>query len=127
MSSLSNVRSKKAKAIISAAQDLTGAYADLGGVIDCRGYDKLGLYIDLDVNDSSTNTLRILPIKESDGTDEYEPLTATDYVYTLGDTDKKIFIPFDTDNRIPFIQIQVKAGTVGTTAGQIDAAEYIRG
>ena len=119
------------EAIISAAQDFTAAWADLGPEIDMRGYTELNVYITLDVNDSTDLQVKALGKHESGGSEEYdfqiETVSASDvkvepqYIEFNTDADQLAILKVKT-NGVPFIQLQVKAGTLGDgTDGQVDA------
>lgn len=94
-----------------------GTWVDQGTEIDCRGFSKLGVYIDFTVSDSTTNKIQMLSKHSPAGT-EYTKETASDYQKTIGDSDIKIFYLFDVTT-IPWIQIQSQAGDVDTGGGTI--------
>lgn len=101
------------------AQDLTGSYADYGAEIDMRGYNKLGIYIIGDVNDSENVYLKALGKHTSAGSDEYEvDGFSVKTLWTTGASDFKKYYEFEV-GAIPFIQLQAYAGTVGGTAGDL--------
>lgn len=118
--------------LISAAQNLTASWVDLGFEIDCKGYDSLGLWLTLDINDTNNARVRVLVKHTKAGSEEYvlpiRTVSASDvkvedeYIEFNTDADQKMVLSWQLDNVIPFIQIQVMAGTVGASAGQIDAA-----
>lgn len=101
------------------AQDLTDTYADYGAEIDMRGYTHLRIAIVADVNDSENVDLKLLGKDESGGTDEYEiEGGTTQELWTTGASDGKYSYTFDVKGS-PFVQLQAKAGTVGSTAGDL--------
>lgn len=101
------------------AQDLTDAYADFGAEIDMRGYNRLGVYVVSDVNDSENVTLQVLGKHTSEGTDEYViDGIPEETLWTTSASDEKLYYEFDIGT-IPFIQLQAKAETVGSTAGDL--------
>lgn len=121
------------QALISAAQDLTANWADLGQVIDCKDITNFGLWLNIDINDSTGVVFRVIPMKDSSDTDEYSSViedsssgTATlvaPQLYDLeSDADQKIVLQIDVTDIVPYAKVQVKAGTVGATAGQVDEA-----
>lgn len=124
-------------ALISAAQDLTANWVDLGGEISTENVQHIGIYINLDINNSQDARVRLLAKHTSAGTDEYNlpirTVSASDvkvedeYIEFNVDADQKMILEFDLDGIVPFCQIQVQAGTVGATAGQIDSAYYVLG
>jgi len=113
-------------------QNLTGSWADLGDELDVEGAHFIGLFVNLDINDSANARVRLLAKRTSAGTDEYvlsiRTVGASDvkvedeYVEFNGDADQKMLLSWDLDGLVPFAQFQVQVGTVGSTAGQIDSA-----
>lgn len=102
------------------AQDLTDSYADFGVEIDMRGYNRLGVFIITDVNDSENVDLKVLGKHTSEGADKYEiDSISTKTLWTTGATDAKLAYTFETDGAIPFLQLQAIAGTVGSTPGDL--------
>jgi len=107
-------------------QDLTSSYADFGSEIDMEGYNRLGLYIDLDVNDSTDIYFKILGLDEIGGT-EYD-LYDID-AKKLTETDGSYYYEFDVDT-VRYVQVQAYAGTVGATAGDLTVSfnkRYLKG
>jgi len=100
-------------------QTLTGSYANAGVEINVIDYNRLGLYVACDTNDSRSITLQVLGSHTSGGTqyiiDGISIKTIIDAVTT---TDKNIYYEFDVGT-IPYVQIQIKAGTVGASPGTI--------
>ncbi len=122
--------------LISSAQDFTASWADLGWEIDTRGADTVGLFVVLDINDSSNARVRALA-KHTEGGEEYSlpirTISSTDvkidieYIEFNLDADQNLIISFQLDNVVPFVQFQIQAGTVGATAGQVDDAHIVIG
>ena len=121
--------------LISSAQDFPAAWADLGGEIPVAGRTHIGLWIDVDVNDSTDLQLKILYKHTSGHADEFEMpikvLSATDvkvepgYFELNSDADQKLYLSFPLDGLVPYVQFQIKAGTLGAgTDAQIDSAVY---
>lgn len=118
-------------------QDLTGSWADLGAEIPMAGFSRLGLYLTVDINDSVDVRVRALAKHTSAGAEEYplpiETVSASDvkiepkYIEFNTDADQLILLEIETNRIIPVCQIQIQAGTVGATAGQIDAAYITKG
>jgi hypothetical protein len=101
------------------AQDLTSSYANFGSEIDMRGYNRLGIYIITDVNDSENVDLNVLGKHTSGGTDLYNINgISTVSLWTTSASDDKNYYEFDIGT-IPFIQLQAVAETVGATAGDL--------
>jgi hypothetical protein len=124
-------------AIKETAQNLTNSWADIGSEIDLRRYRYLTLWINLDINDSNNARIRILWKRALAGTDEYvlpiKAIGASDikvephYIEFNVDEDRLMVIGFDLLNTAAIIQVQVMAGTVGASAGQIDSIYYSAG
>ena len=60
-----------AVALIGAAQDFTGSWADLGSEIDCRGYRTLRVFLNLDINAGANLRVRVLGKHTSAHANEY--------------------------------------------------------
>jgi hypothetical protein len=119
---------KKIVTVKSSSQALTDTLADLGSEINVVGFDSINLYLNVDINDSSNVTVAILGKLEEGGTVEYYlPFDTLGTAKTL--VDKSLYeINYDADGgqvvSVPlygasFVQVQVKAGTVGASAGNI--------
>ena len=123
----------KGVALISAAQDLTASWVDLGNEIDVRDSESIGVWVDLDINSSQNARIRALAKQSIGAAKEFvlpiRTISASDvkledeYFEFNVDADQQMILAIDTDELIPFIQMQVMVGTVGGTAGQIDSAE----
>lgn len=116
--------------LLGTAQDVTAAWADAGAEIPMSGYTKLGVWINIDINDSENFRIRALAKHTSAGSDEYvvpirtvytDKVTLEDeYLEFNDDEDQLVLFEVDTNNLIPYIQLQIQAGVVGATAGQAD-------
>ena len=124
--------------LIAAAQNFTAAWVDLGPEIAMFGYNMLKLLLTFEINDSTDLQVRVLEKQESGGTEEFNPATevvsATKIDFQPGywektlDTDSLDTLLFKGLGTVPYVQVQIKAGTLGGgTAAQMDAAAYIRG
>ena len=98
----------------------TTVYKDQGAEIDMTGYNTLGVFVKFTVNDSATNTIKLLAKHTSAGTEEFVQETAGDYIKTLGDASINIYYEFSTNHNIPIFQIQSTATTVGDTEGTLE-------
>jgi hypothetical protein len=120
--------------LIDSAQDLTASWVDLGDPVNTNTMENVGLWLNVDINNSLNARVRALAQKTKTGGtgDEYvmpiRVVTASDvkvepeYIEFNNDADQLMILAVGTDRLIPFIQFQVQAGTVGATAGQIDTA-----
>lgn len=123
--------------MISAPQDVTTSWVDLGSEIPMHGFNTLKLWLTVDINNALDFRIRVLTKHESGGVEEYNP-----QIETVGAADVKIEphlweinvdadqlpeLVYRGDGLTPFVQVQISAGTAGATAGQIDAAYYTRG
>jgi len=104
---------------IASEQNLTGSYADFGGVINIRGYNRVGLFVVVDANDSEDVDLKVVGLMSATSTDEFE-IDGADVkrVWSGTGSDTKIYYEFDIGT-VPYIKVQAKAGTVGSTAGDL--------
>lgn len=120
------------EALIAAAQNFTAAWVDLGGEIPTAGVTHLGLWLNLDVNDSLNMRIRALRKHTIAHADEFpgqvrvlsssDIKTQPEYIEIDTDADQCYLVSFPLDGVVPFVQIQIMAGTVGGTAGQVDSA-----
>ena len=116
--------------LVSVAQDVTAAWADSGAEIPMSGYTKLGVWINIDINDSENFRIRALAKHTSAGADEYiVPIRTVytdkvsieeEYLEFNDDEDQLVLFEIDTNNLVPYVQLQIQAGVVGATAGQAD-------
>lgn len=122
--------------LLGAPQDVTAAWVDLGAEITMGGYTHLGVWVDLDINDSENVRIRALAKHTAAGGDEYFlPILSVsvsdikiqdEYFEFNEDIDQKVLVKVPTDNLVPVIQLQVMAGVVGGTAGQVDDLQITR-
>lgn len=121
-------------AVLTTAQDFTTSWADLGSEIDCtkNGPNRyLHIYIVLDINDGADMRLRALPKLTSGGTVEYVDAIMTvgssvikneqEYIEFNVDEDANYHLVYALKNGVEFLQLQIKAGTVGATKAQVDS------
>ena len=120
--------------LITAAQDLTGSWVNLGDAISVSDWNRVALWLNVDINDSADVRFRALPLKtKTQDADQYSyPIKYTssskvaiqDEIFELSDdADQKIVVELETKGLVNALQFQVQAGTVGATPGQIDEAE----
>jgi hypothetical protein len=113
-------------------QNLTASWADIGAEVSCQGFNKIGLWVTLDINNSLDARIRALAKHTSAGTDEYTfpILTPTasqvnieaEFIEFTQNADQKMLIKVECDNVVPYVQFQIQAGTVGATPGTIAAS-----
>jgi hypothetical protein len=124
------------QSLISASQDFTASFVDCGPEVYALGYSKVLFFATVDINDSLDPRFKVLAKHTGAGTEEY-PLsdakvkvhTDSTYVaaaasryFELNDNaDQLVVVEVDTTGGISWLQLQITAGTVGATAGQIDA------
>lgn len=118
--------------LISSAQNLTGAWADLGGEIGTSGVRFFGLWLNVDINDANNPRIRLLAKHTESHADEFSlPIHTVgtsdvkvedEYLELNVDADQKLMVSWELDRLVPFVQVQVMAGVAGATPGQIDAA-----
>lgn len=124
--------------LINAPLTLTGAWQDLGtlvpfgpqiNVMDCQ---SISVWLNVDINDSLNVRLRVVALPSDGSADEYNlPILSVnaavvraeaEFVELNVDADQKIVLSFPTVDQVPIIKVQVMAGTVGATAGQLLSA-----
>lgn len=99
-------------------QDLTESWDDVGGVIDMGNGNDLGLAVNYVANDSTSTELRVVGLKTSDDTNEYELQPDSDTVKSLPDENSIYGYSFNVGSW-RYLKVQVKAGTAGSTPGTI--------
>ncbi|MCP4573221.1 MAG: hypothetical protein GY838_12780 [bacterium] len=123
--------------LITAAQDFTAGWVDIGPELDLLYISLLETFWTVDINDSEDLQFRLATKHESGGTEEYPAIIATpgvsDIQFQPGydelavDSDALVPLTFRLSGGAPVGQLQVKAGTLGAgTDAQVDAAYYIR-
>ena len=120
--------------ISTTAQNFTGSWVDYGSEIDVLGITRLGLWLNLDVNDSNNMRVRVLAKHTTAGTDEYmlpiKTVSSSDvkvedeYLEFNADSDQKVLLSVELFKLVAYVQIQIQVGTVGSTAGQVDSGYY---
>ncbi len=120
--------------IISVAQTLTASFVDLGDEQDMREFTKLGLFLNININNSENIQVKAIGRTSAGDAIEYLlPIRSANFsagqvgvkTFVLeleNDVDQGIILEVETGNIIPFVQLQVKVGTVGATAGIISNA-----
>ena len=115
-------------------QDITGSWADVGSYIDVKDYSEITFAITVDINSSENVRFRCVSTLENSGTPtEYVSTIATvsasniaiedEFIELTDDADQSFLVTFKP--KTPYIKLQVQAGTVGATAGQVDAVKTI--
>ena len=122
--------------IITSPQTITGSWVDLGVEIESLDYSFFGAYIVLDINDSEDVEFRFRGLNVTGGTEYYLPLKVIkndrvdvkDFPYRIHvDEDQNFILGTELDIIIPIIKLQVRALTVGATAGIVTSATYRQG
>lgn len=120
--------------LLDSPQTVTGSWVDIGDEISTEGVGDIGFWIKVTINDSQNVDFRYLAKHTAAHADEYEIMVETitngleqedPVIYELNrDIDQKIFHHFPLNGEIPYLQMQVKAGTVGATGATIDEVLY---
>lgn len=125
-----NYQSKIAQQTIeSTPQDLTTGWVDIGDEILMEGYNKIGLWLKLAINDSLNARIRVLAKHESAHADEYSlpiktvgssDIKLEDAYYEFNDdADQKVILEIETGGHIKILQIQIQTGTLGASPGTV--------
>lgn len=125
------VYNEKAQLIATTApQAFTASWVDLGSQIEVRNYERLAVWVNIDINSTNDVQFRVLYALESGG-HEYQAVILSPGSSEVKFEGEYLEYNVDADGRFVFevglmganyAQVQVKAGTVGATAGQIDEA-----
>lgn len=124
--------------LISASQNITSSWTDLGQIYDCFGFTVIGIFLKLTINDSQDFRIRLVgKTSENDSVEYSIPFKLDtienswvkygDYVEIDIDIDKNMLLFFNIEGVLPCFKVQVQAGFVGSTAAQITSASYILG
>lgn len=101
--------------LLATAQVLTNAWANVGDVLNTGDIENIAVYTKLDVNDSQTVLMRTVGLLTADATDVY-PIGESG---TITDSDQCHAFKQALSDVYPFIRVQTKAGTVGSSAGNV--------
>jgi hypothetical protein len=119
--------------LISAPLDFNTSWIDLGPEIAVGGFNTIGVWLEIDINDSTDFRVRVLGKHTAAHTDECVlPIFTTSstviavddeyYEFTF-DLDQKFVLSWSIDCLVPFVQVQISAGYTHTPplefAGQI--------
>lgn len=129
MSTAVEYRDNSVVPLISAPQAVTAGWVAVGTVIDVRDINRISFWIDLAINDSTDVRFRLVGLKELTSSDKFSlPIKSVgpsvvavepEYYELTVDADTKIVLDFSTIDLVPYAQLQVNAGVVGATAGQL--------
>ena len=129
--SLIKLNDNKATELLSTAQNFTGSWVDVNDVIDVKDVNVLGAWLDIDINDGSDVRFRLVGLMEDDATDEYplpiktvsaSDVKVEDHYYELNvDSDQKVILDFEISDLIPFVKLQMQAGTPGASPAQLES------
>jgi hypothetical protein len=116
---------------------LTAAYQQVGDLIDTHGLKSVGLWADLDVNDSTDITFKLQGYSTQTGGSPYDipihMISSTGVnLYSESRIDKisgdhKIVQSWDVERVVPFVGIFIKAGALGANAGVVLSAKISKG
>ncbi len=121
------------KTLKSTAQDFTASWVDYGDEIGTDGFDSLGLWLNININDTKDARFRALAKHTRGGDTHLLPINVEtpsvvnvgdEYSEIINDVDARRVVSFTLDKIIPFVQIQIQAGTVGAPVGQILNSKY---
>lgn len=119
--------------LITAAQNYTTSWVDLGVEVDVHGLQTFALWIENDSNSGTGLQVQLLGKNTYSTTLEFNMPIKTvsstsvlieENVVTFTDgSDTKFLIGFTLDQVVPKVQVQIKATAAGSTA-QVDSASY---
>ena len=123
--------------MIKVPKTISANWSDVGGTYSSFGFNVIGLYIKLSINDSQDFRVRIIATTSLEDDTGYilpinlvtsEKIYVTDqYAEIDVDEDKDMLLFFDIDTVVPFFKVQVQGGFIGTTAATIDKISYCLG
>lgn len=122
--------------IVTSPQAFTTSWVDLGPEIQMFGYNNLGVWLKIDINDTQNARIRARVKLAKDATDEYslpiktaqasDVLIEQQYHEFNVDEDASYLIDFDTKGHAAYLQLQISASVAGASAGQITAASITK-
>lgn len=114
------------------AQTITGSWVNLGPVIDCRDVSQILLWFKYTTGDAANARIRATARRTETDAEVFSlpiitPAAAVvglepEYYEFTTDQNTQVVLAFSTLDLIPFIQLQVQAGTAGTT-GSVTMAQ----
>lgn len=114
-------------------QNFTSSWVDYGVEIGTDGHDRISIWVDLDINNTQDARIRLVGRYDKSG-DDYDFLIKTvydekisvksEYMEFATDANGKSVVSFELDEIVPFVQVQIQAGTVGGTPGRIVSSKY---
>lgn len=124
----------RAKDLITAAQPVTGAWADLGPVVIAGDYDLLALWLKITINDTLDFQVRVIGSNIEAFTDSYVlPISDISSATKIGlsaqvfelssDATQNMIIPMAISDAVPFIKFQIQALTPGVTPASVTSAK----
>jgi hypothetical protein len=114
------------------AQAFTASWVNLGGVINAKSASAIGLFLKLDVNNTTDMRIRAVGKLTESATDLYYiPIKTVgaskvnveaEYIEFTNDIDQNAILEIITDGLIPYIQFQIECSVVGVSAGTVAEA-----
>jgi len=121
--------------VITAPQTVTTGWVDCGEEIDVRDFEQLAVFCNVDINAAANFRIRFVGLHTSGDADEYAlPILDVqagvvnvdqEYFELTDDADQKVILYLSSLDLIPYIKVQISAGTAGATAGQMDELKVI--
>lgn len=125
------------ESLLSSAYTLTTSFANLGPVVDCRGYETIAFFIKCTVQQSTNIQFKLLAYHTYGGSEAWSiPIelvssgldTISTEIVKFPDSANFLYIlKAKVDNVIPYLQAQVMMGTDGGTDGTIDTFYVTKG
>lgn len=110
---------------------LNDTYQDFGNKICTKGLNNVGLWLKGLRNDSDLINIRIKCFKSEDSTDPFYPqiqligkdvIVLDEELYEIGAANINLVLPLGISTLVPYIQIEAKVATAGTTPAIISEA-----
>jgi hypothetical protein len=123
-------------------QTFTSTWANIGPQLNVRGHGYIALYIDIDINATKKPRVRIIgntkiiPNPFANALPVYNRVASTTeggcckvepLFYEFPGIDSKVILDIPIYRCIPFLQIQISAGTTGAPPGKIKSIYYSLG
>lgn len=109
--------------VLTSPQTITSDWIDVGDEVECFRCTKVGVWLDIDINDSQNIQVRALAKLEKGAAAEYSlpilkvsaeaVMIQQQYFEIDDDIDQKIFFELETGGQIPYVQFQVQSQIEG--------------
>lgn len=127
---VTKLRNKAESIMLEPPQSPTIAWVDIGRMLYVQGLGSLAFWIDVAMNDSRNLRFRVQAVPAPESINRFDiPIQTvqsdvveidTEFFEFQQDVDQKILFQSSLGNLVPYVQLQVQAGTVGAIPAVIN-------